>query len=45
LGKKRTNIGVEIFHGTRSENQIKNKWKTNMFKKFVMKEYGKEMEE
>lgn len=40
LGKKWTEIGVANFHTTRSENQIKNRWHSAAFKKFVRKKFG-----
>jgi hypothetical protein len=42
LGKQWTVIGVEKFHTTRSENQIKNRWNSAAFRKFAMKEYGQD---
>eukprot|EP00578_Thalassiosira_sp_NH16_P015701 CAMPEP_0181107262 /NCGR_PEP_ID=MMETSP1071-20121207/16988_1 /TAXON_ID=35127 /ORGANISM="Thalassiosira sp., Strain NH16" /LENGTH=497 /DNA_ID=CAMNT_0023190757 /DNA_START=246 /DNA_END=1739 /DNA_ORIENTATION=- len=42
LGKKWTEIGIEKFHETRSENQIKNRWYSAAFKKFVRNEIGKD---
>ncbi|KAL3822106.1 hypothetical protein ACHAXA_011884, partial [Cyclostephanos tholiformis] len=41
LGKRWTIIGIEKFHTTRSENQIKNRWNSAAFRKFVKDEYGK----
>lgn len=40
-GKRWTVIGIEKFHTTRSENQIKNRWNSASFKYFVAEEYGK----
>lgn len=41
-GKRWTVIGIEHFHTTRSENQIKNRWNSASFKYFVAEEYGKD---
>ena len=41
-GKRWTVIGIEKFHTTRSENQIKNRWNSASFKYFVAEEYGKD---
>eukprot|EP00571_Detonula_confervacea_P010580 CAMPEP_0172306104 /NCGR_PEP_ID=MMETSP1058-20130122/7233_1 /TAXON_ID=83371 /ORGANISM="Detonula confervacea, Strain CCMP 353" /LENGTH=453 /DNA_ID=CAMNT_0013017885 /DNA_START=471 /DNA_END=1832 /DNA_ORIENTATION=- len=42
LGKKWTEIGIEKFHTTRSENQIKNRWYSAAFKKYVAEEFGED---
>ena len=42
LGNRWTEIGVEKFHTTRSENQVKNRWHSAAFKRFVSEEYGKD---
>lgn len=40
LGKRWVEISVKIFHSTRSENHIKNRWYSAAFKKFIAKEFG-----
>ena len=40
LGKRWVEISSKIFHSTRSENHIKNRWYSAAFKKFIAKEYG-----
>ena len=40
LGKRWAEISLKFFNGSRSENQIKNRWYSASFKKFIMKEYG-----
>jgi hypothetical protein len=40
LGKRWVEISVKVFHSTRSENHIKNRWYSAAFKKFIAKEYG-----
>lgn len=40
LGKRWVEISVKVFHSTRSENHIKNRWYSAAFKKFVAKEFG-----
>lgn len=40
LGKRWVEISVKVFHSTRSENHIKNRWYSAAFKKFISKEYG-----
>jgi len=40
LGKKWAQIAVQFFNSVRSENQIKNRWYSSSFKKFVIQEYG-----
>jgi hypothetical protein len=39
-GKRWTVIGIERFHTMRSENQIKNRWHSAAFRRFVSEEYG-----
>jgi hypothetical protein len=39
-GKRWVEISVKIFHSTRSENHIKNRWYSAAFKKFIAKEIG-----
>ncbi|KAL3778143.1 hypothetical protein ACHAW5_003151 [Stephanodiscus triporus] len=39
-GKRWTAIGIERFHTMRSENQIKNRWHSAAFRRFVSEEYG-----
>jgi len=41
FGKKWTAIGTEKFHTTRSENQVKNRFYSAGFKKFVAEKFGK----
>ena len=45
LGNRWTDIGVEKFHTTRSENQVKNRWHSAAFKRYAMEEYGKDAHE
>jgi len=40
LGKRWVEISVKVFHSTRSENHIKNRWYSAAFKKFIAKEFG-----
>jgi hypothetical protein len=40
LGKRWVEISVKVFHSTRSENHIKNRWYSAAFKKFITKEFG-----
>ena len=40
LGKKWTSIGIEKFHTTRSENQLKNRFYSAGFKKFIKAKFG-----
>ncbi len=42
LGNQWTVIGVERFHTTRSENQIKNRWNSAAFRKFALERYGRD---
>ena len=39
-GKRWVEISGKVFQNTRSENQIKNRWYSAAFKKFIAKEYG-----
>ncbi len=39
-GKRWVEISVKVFHSTRSENHIKNRWYSAAFKKFISKEIG-----
>ena len=41
-GKRWVEISTKVFHSTRSENHIKNRWYSAAFKKFVYIEFGKE---
>jgi len=41
-GKRWVEISVKVFHSTRSENHIKNRWYSAAFKKFIAKEFGVE---
>ena len=45
LGNRWTDIGVEKFHTTRSENQVKNRWHSAAFKRYVTEEYGRDAHE
>ncbi|KAL7529778.1 hypothetical protein ACHAXR_003146 [Thalassiosira sp. AJA248-18] len=40
FGTKWTEIGTKVFHSTRSENAVKNRWNSSAFKKFVAMEFG-----
>ena len=40
LGKRWVEIGTKYFKGTRSENQLKNRWHSAKCKKFIAKEFG-----
>jgi hypothetical protein len=39
-GKKWVEIASKYFDSTRAENQIKNRWYSASFKKFVAEEFG-----
>jgi hypothetical protein len=41
-GKKWVEISSKFFHSTRAENQIKNRWYSAAFKKFIVEKFGKE---
>jgi len=45
LGNRWTDIGVEKFHTMRSENQVKNRWHSAAFKRYVTEDYGKDAHE
>lgn len=40
FGSKWVEIGSKVFSSSRSENQIKNRWNSVAFKKFVAREFG-----
>ena len=40
MGKKWVEISGQFFKGIRSENQIKNRWYSASFKKFINSEFG-----
>jgi hypothetical protein len=41
-GKKWVEISSKYFHSTRAENQIKNRWYSAAFKKFIVEKFGKD---